>query len=49
MKRFIIPWQSYEDFIWLVIEIIGTSKAYLKEDNSRTMIQRNGGTDGCEK
>ena len=47
-KTFFIPWQSYEDLIWLVIGIVGISKTYLKEDNSRTMIQRNGGTDDCE-
>ena len=31
-----------------MIGIVGISKTYLKEDNSRTMIQRNGGTDDCE-
>ena len=31
-----------------MIGIVGISKKYLKEDNSRTMIQRNGGTDDCE-
>ena len=31
-----------------MICIVGLSKIYLKEDNSRTMIQRNGETDDCE-
>ena len=39
-KNFFIPWQSYEDLIWLVIGIVCILKRYLKEDNSRTMIQK---------
>ena len=31
-----------------MIGIVGISKTYVKEDNSRTMIQRNRGTDHCE-
>ena len=43
-----IPWQSYEDLMWLVLGIVGISITHLKENDSRTMIQRNGGTDNCE-
>ena len=43
-----IPWQSMEDLVFLVAGIVGVAKVYLKEDESRTMVQRQGGTDCCE-
>ena len=44
----LIPWQSFEDIVWLVSGIVGISKTYLKEDGTRIMVQRNGGTDCCK-
>ena len=43
-----ITWQSYEDLVWLVVGIVGTGKTYLKNDKSRTMVQRHKGSDCCE-
>ena len=47
-KSNFIPYQSYEDLIQLVTTLIGISTVYLKEDKSRTMVQRRGGSDDCE-
>ena len=40
--------ESWEDLCWLVYGIKGLSKEYLKEDKSRRMNQRRGGSDVCE-
>ena len=47
-KANFIPWQSYEDLILLVTTIVGLATVYLKEDKSRVMVQRRGGSDDCE-
>ena len=47
-KTNFISWQSYQDMAWLVFGLIGKVKTYLKEDKSRTMVQRREGTDDCE-
>ena len=47
-KEAFIPWQSYQDLAWLIFGMIGKAQMYLKEDKSRTMVQRREGTDDCE-
>ena len=47
-KANFIPYQSYEDLIHLCTTMIGISTTYLKEDKSRVMVQRPGGSDDCE-
>ena len=43
-----IPWQSHDNLCWLVLSIVGLSKTYLKEDESRTIVQSKIGPDDCE-
>ena len=40
--------QTYEDLQWLIFGMVGVSCTYLKEDKSRWMNQRRGGSDVCE-
>jgi hypothetical protein len=40
--------ESYEDLCWLVYGLEGVAKEYLKQDKSRRMMQRRGGSDCCE-
>ena len=47
-KANFIPYQSYEDLIYLITINIGIATIYLKEDKSRTMVQRHGDSDNCE-
>ena len=37
-----------ENLVWLVTGIVGVAKVYQNEDESRTMVQRQGETDCCE-
>ena len=48
-KANFIPYQSYEDLLLLVTTLIGIASVYLKADKSRTMVQRRGGSDNCER
>ena len=47
-KANFIRYQSYEDLILLCTTMIGIATTYLKEDKSRVMVQRRGGSGGCE-
>ena len=47
-KIHFIPWQSFEDLVYLIIGIIGVSKLYLKKDKSRILVQRRSGSDDVE-
>ena len=47
-KANFIPLQSYEDLIHLVTTNVGIATVYLREDKSRVMVQRRGGSDDCE-
>ena len=47
-KSNFIPYQSYEDLIYLVTTNIGIATVYLNEDKIRVMVQIRGGSNGCE-
>ena len=40
--------QTYEDLQWLVFGMVGIACYYLKDNKSRWMNQKNGGSDPCE-
>ena len=40
--------ECFEDVQWLIFGIVGHAKCFLKKDESRIMVQRNGGSDVCE-
>ena len=47
-KANFIPYQSYEDLIHLITTNIDVANIYLKENKSRTIVQRRGGSGNCE-
>ena len=47
-KSHFIPWQSYEDLVYLVVGIVVLAATHLKEDKDRTMVQRRSGSDDVE-
>jgi hypothetical protein len=43
-----IPYTSFDDLCFMVFGLVGVAQTYLKNDGSRTMVQRQGNTDVLE-